>query len=55
MRSGTPPTKATRTKLMTSPATIHPMVPNTRISGNCFSWSAMWWKARELASPSVGM
>jgi len=25
------------TKLMNSPATIQPMVPKTRMSGNCFS------------------
>jgi len=34
-------TKFQRTKLMTKPATIQPIVPNTRIMGNCFSWSVM--------------
>ena len=42
-------------KLMNSPATIQPIVPQTRIFGNCLSWSWMLWNARELDSPSVGM
>ena len=41
--------------LGTSPATIQPIVPHTRMRGNWRSWSAMWWKASELVSPSVGM
>jgi hypothetical protein len=42
-------------KLMNSPAMIHPIVPHTRMRGNCRSWSSMWWNASELDSPSVGM
>jgi hypothetical protein len=40
---------------MNSPATIQPIVPHTRMRGNCRSWSAMLWNASELESPSVGM
>ncbi len=43
------------TNPMKSPAAIQPIVPNTRMNGNCFSWSWMLWNAREFASPSVGM
>ena len=40
---------------MHSPATIHPMVPRTRIGGNSRSGSVIWWKEIELLSASVGM
>ena len=39
--SGMPPMIFPSNRLMKSPATIHPMVPNTRISGNCCSCDSM--------------
>ena len=39
----------------TSPATIQPMVPSTRMRGNSFAVSLMWSNEIELVSASVGM
>ena len=40
---------------MTRPATIQPIVPSTRMPGNSFSGSFIWWNDSELVSASVGM
>ncbi len=37
------------------PAAIQPIVPSTRMSGNSFAGSLMWWNEIELVSDSVGM
>ena len=37
------------------PATIQPIVPNTRIAGNCFSGLAIWLNAIAFTSASVGL
>ena len=40
---------------ITIPATIHPIVPSTRMSGKSLAGSFTWWKEIELVSDSVGM
>ena len=55
IKSGSLVSSACSTLLTTMPATIHPIVPNTRISGNCFSWLVRLWNASVLVSPIVGM
>src|SRR6476619_8569023 len=43
------------TKLITSPATIQPIVPHTRTNENCREGSASWRNEIELTRASVGM
>ena len=42
------------TKARANPATIQPIVPNTRISGNSLRESVTWWSASEFVRASVG-
>ena len=44
-----------KTKLMASPATIQPIVPQTRIGGNCFSVFVIWLNDMEFTKASVGI
>ena len=41
--------------LMATPATIHPIVPRTRMPGNSLPGSFIWWNDSEFVSDKVGM